>query len=258
MSADETVPARIATRKLNPSCHTGAHNPQGRCNSVARAACLLAGVVGRFIWDDDAYVKRNPLLTKPDGLWRIWSSANTQSQYFPLTFTTLRFGYSLWGLNPVGYHALNIALHCVNALLAWAVLRRLNVPGAWFAALIFAVHPVQVETVAWITELKNIQSTTFYLLAVLARVLATTTNDALRNGVEAFQLVKRADEPTRHKNPAVLDTLAAAYAETGSFTQAVQTAERAFELALAIGNERLAAQIQKRLESYKNRISWRE
>jgi len=133
---------------------------------------------GGFVWDDDAYVTRNPLLTEPDGLRRIWFTAHKQSQYFPLTFTTLRFGYSLWGLNPVGYHALNIGLHCVNALLVWTVLRRLNVPGAWFAALIFAVHPVQVETVAWITELKNIQSTMFYLLAVLVWDKFVTTSSA--------------------------------------------------------------------------------
>lgn len=128
---------------------------------------------GGFIWDDDAYVTRNPLLSAPDGLWRIWFTAHKQSQYFPLTFTTLRFAYGLWGLNPLGYHALNLGLHCINALLVWAVLRRLGVPGAWFAALIFAVHPVQVESVAWITELKNVQSTMFYLLAVLAWIKFT-------------------------------------------------------------------------------------
>ncbi|MCX7723283.1 MAG: tetratricopeptide repeat protein [Verrucomicrobiae bacterium] len=123
---------------------------------------------GDFIWDDDAYVTRNPLLTEPDGLYRIWFTAHKQSQYFPLTFTTLRFAYQLWGLNSVGYHALNIGLHCVNSLLVWVLLRRLAVPGAWLAAAIFALHPVQVESVAWITELKNVQSTLFYLLAVLA------------------------------------------------------------------------------------------
>jgi len=121
-----------------------------------------------FIWDDDAYVTENPLLTAPDGLWRIWFSAHSQSQYFPLVFTTLRLEYALWGLNPVGYHAVNVGLHVVNALLIWALLRRLALPGAWLAAAIWALHPVQVETVAWVTELKNTESTLFYLLAIFA------------------------------------------------------------------------------------------
>ncbi len=128
----------------------------------------LPALGGGFIWDDDAYVTNNPLLTAPDGLWRIWFSAHHQSQYFPLVFTTLRIEYHLWGLHPLGYHVVNVLLHSFNALLAWQVLRRLALPGAWLAAAIFALHPVQVETVAWITELKNTESTFFYLLALLA------------------------------------------------------------------------------------------
>jgi tetratricopeptide (TPR) repeat protein len=121
-----------------------------------------------FVWDDDAYVTENPLLTAPDGLKRIWFSAHRQSQYFPLVYTTLRFERKLWGLNPIGYHVVNVLLHGVNALLVWTVLRRLALPGAWLAAAIWAVHPVNVESVAWITELKNVQSTLLYLLALLA------------------------------------------------------------------------------------------
>jgi RNA polymerase sigma factor (sigma-70 family) len=101
-------------------------------------------------------------------LWRIWFSAHSQSQYFPLVFTTLRLEYQLWGLNPVGYHVVNVCLHIVNALLVWALLRRLALPSAWLAAAIWALHPVQVETVAWVTELKNTESTLFYLLAIFA------------------------------------------------------------------------------------------
>ena len=121
-----------------------------------------------YVWDDDFYVTKNPLLTAPDGLERIWFSAHNQSQYFPLVYTTLRFEHTLWGLHPVGYHFVNILFHALNALLVWAVLRKLALPGAWLAAAIWAVHPVNVESVAWITELKNTQSTLFYLLAVLA------------------------------------------------------------------------------------------
>lgn len=121
-----------------------------------------------FIWDDNTYVTENPLLTAPDGLWRIWFTAHSQSQYFPLVFTTLRMEYALWGLNPAGYHIVNVCLHIGNALLVWELLRRLALPGAWVAAAAWALHPVQVETVAWVTELKNTESTLFYLLAIFA------------------------------------------------------------------------------------------
>ena len=131
---------------------------------VAYLPAMRAG----FVWDDDLYVTQNPLLTDPDGLRRIWFSAHHQSQYFPLVFTTLRFEREWWGLNPVGYHVVNVLLHAANALLVWALLRRLGLPGAWLAAAVWAVHPVNVESVAWVTELKNTQSTLFYLLALLA------------------------------------------------------------------------------------------
>ena len=129
-----------------------------------------------FIWDDNAYVTNNPLLTAPDGLRRIWFSFYNQSQYFPLVYTTLRFEYSLWGLHPLGYHVVNVLLHAANALLVWLALRRLALPGAWLAAAIFALHPVQVESVAWISELKNTESTFFYLLALLAWMKFATAN----------------------------------------------------------------------------------
>jgi protein O-mannosyl-transferase len=124
-------------------------------------------ICGGFIWDDDVYVTNNPLLTSPHGWQDIWFSAEHQSQFFPLVFTTLRFEHALWGLNPFGYHLVNVLLHAANAVLVWLVLRRLAIPGAWIAAALFAFHPVQVESVAWVTELKNTQSTLFYLLAVL-------------------------------------------------------------------------------------------
>jgi tetratricopeptide (TPR) repeat protein len=123
-----------------------------------------------FIWDDDEYVTDNPLLTAPDGLRRIWFSLDSPSQYFPLTYTVFRIERSLWGLDSAGYHWVNILLHAANALLVWRLLRRLSVPGAWLAAAIFALHPVQVESVAWVTELKNVLSLFFFLLAVLAWV----------------------------------------------------------------------------------------
>jgi protein O-mannosyl-transferase len=145
---------------------------------LATLIVYLPALGGGFIWDDDAYVTANKLLTAPDGWWRIWFSAHYQSQYFPLVYTTLRVEHALWGLNPLGYHLVNVLLHAANALLVWAALRRLAIPGAWLASSIFALHPVQVETAAWITELKNTQSTLFYLLALLAWIRFTEAGTA--------------------------------------------------------------------------------
>ena len=120
---------------------------------------------GGFIWDDDVYVTDNKLLTAPDGLRRIWFSFDSPSQYFPLVYTVLRFEHQLWGLAPGGYHWVNILLHAANVLLLWRLLQRLNLPAAWLAAALFALHPVEVESVAWVTELKNVLSLFFCLLS---------------------------------------------------------------------------------------------
>jgi tetratricopeptide (TPR) repeat protein len=117
-----------------------------------------------FIWDDDAYLTENPLLRDAGGLWRIWTTTETP-QYYPLVFTTLWVEYQLWGLSPAGYHIVNILLHAINAALIGLILSTLRVRGAWWVALLFAVHPVHVESVAWVTERKNVLSGLFYLLS---------------------------------------------------------------------------------------------
>jgi tetratricopeptide (TPR) repeat protein len=122
-----------------------------------------------FIWDDDDHFTRNPAMKSVHGLEQIWSSLAV-SRYYPLTLTTFWVERHLWGLHPLPYHAVNVALQAANAVLLWIVLRRLRVPGAWLAAALWAVHPVGVETVAWATELKNIQSGFFFFLSVLCFV----------------------------------------------------------------------------------------
>jgi Flp pilus assembly protein TadD len=131
---------------------------------VAYVPALRAG----FIWDDDSYVTENRLLRTPTGLQQIWAEPRASPQYYPLVFTTFWVEYHLWGLHPFGYHAVNVLLHATGAVLLWLILRRLRVPGAWLAAAVFAVHPVHVESVAWITERKNVLSGVFYLGAMLA------------------------------------------------------------------------------------------
>jgi tetratricopeptide (TPR) repeat protein len=130
---------------------------------VAYIPAMKAG----FIWDDDYYVTNNPLITAPGGLYRIWTSRAVTSQYFPLTYTSFWFEYRLWGFNPHGFHIVNVAIHIINSLLVWLVLRRLSIPGAWFASAVFALHPVQVESVAWVSERKNLLMLLFSLLSVL-------------------------------------------------------------------------------------------
>jgi tetratricopeptide (TPR) repeat protein len=126
---------------------------------------------GGFLWDDDDYIIKNDLLTASDGLRRIWFSRDSPSQYFPLVYTTFRLERAIWGLHPSGYHWINLLLHVANALLVWRLLARLNVPGAWLAGAIFALHPVQVESVAWITERKNVLMGFFFLLTLLAWIV---------------------------------------------------------------------------------------
>lgn len=117
-----------------------------------------------FIWDDDDHFAANPLVTGPDGFKAIWTSSS--AIYYPLTLTTWRAVHSIFGLNPLPYHLLTLLFHGMNALLLWWILRRLAIPGAWLAAILFALHPVQVESVAWATELKNTQSALFYLFGI--------------------------------------------------------------------------------------------
>ena len=140
-----------------------------------------------FVWDDDFYVTENPALRSVEGLKGIWIKPGTTVQYYPLVFTSFWGEYHLWGLQPFEYHLVNILLHALNALLLWQVLRRLEIPGAWLAALIFAIHPVQVESVAWITERKNVLSGLFYLLAALAYLRFRPLTNAKPSGARDWR-----------------------------------------------------------------------
>ena len=119
-----------------------------------------------FVWDDDDHLTEKTALFEPGGLRKIWSSL-AESRYYPLTLTTFWVEVRLWGLNPTPFHLVNIGLHALNGLLIVLVLRRLHVVGAMLAAALWTLHPVNVESVAWITEMKNTQSGVFFFLAVL-------------------------------------------------------------------------------------------
>jgi protein O-mannosyl-transferase len=131
-------------------------------------AAYLPVLQAGYIWDDDDYVTENPALADASGLRHIWLDPSATPQYYPLVFTTFWAEYHLWGLNPTGFHVVNVLLHALAAVLLWRMLLRLRLPGAWLAAALFAAHPVAVESVAWVTERKNVLSIVFYLAAALA------------------------------------------------------------------------------------------
>ena len=133
---------------------------------VATFLAYLPVLRASYIWDDDDYVLNNPTLRSIGGLAQIWFQPSSLPQYYPLVHTTYWIEYHLWELWWPGYHFVNVALHAASVVVLWLLLRRLKVPGAFLAALIFAVHPVEVESVAWITERKNVLSLLFYLLAM--------------------------------------------------------------------------------------------
>ena len=148
---------------------------------AALAVLGLAGLVvtvylpalsGGFVWDDVAF-SEEPVIHRWSGLWSIWLSpadVRNEGHYWPLVYTTFWLEHKLWGLAPLGYHLVNVVLHLANTVLLWRLLLALAAPGAFAVAAVFAVHPLHVESVAWIIERKDLLSALCYLGAVLAWV----------------------------------------------------------------------------------------
>ncbi|MFO0944811.1 MAG: tetratricopeptide repeat protein [Planctomycetota bacterium] len=134
---------------------------------------VLIGIIyqpaffGDFVWDDHRMLVDNPMVRLPDGILRMWISTD-QPDYWPLSYSTHWLEWRVWGENAAGYRALNITLHLLNTLLVWRLLMVLGVPGAWFAALLFAVHPVNVEAIAWILQRKTLLAHFWSLVSLLA------------------------------------------------------------------------------------------
>jgi tetratricopeptide (TPR) repeat protein len=170
------------------------------------AAIVLTGIIAvaywpalknGFIWDDDLMLTHNPLIKAGDGLRLIWFT-NKPTDFFPLTYTDLWIEWRMWGMNAAGYHLTNILLHAVNAVLLWRVLVKLfevdqaaktGFTMAWFAAALFAVHPVNAATVAWIAERKNTLALLFSLLSVLAYLRSEAVGARKRNASYALSLI---------------------------------------------------------------------
>ena len=179
---------------------SGAPSASGRAGDATMAAGAIAIVLlaalafapalgAGFIWDDDDYVTDNTMLHDASGLARIWRPGQTH-QYYPLVFTSFWIEYQSWELEPSGYHIDNILLHAACAILVWRLVRRLGVPGAWLVGAVFVLHPVHVESVAWVTERKNVLSGVFYLLAMHA-YLAFDTSPRADDGDDGRRPVPR-------------------------------------------------------------------
>src|SRR5271165_2196812 len=130
-------------------------------------ACYWPAMRGGMLWDDAAHITRLDL-QPASGLGRIWSDLYATQQYYPLLHSAFWIEHRLWGDSTLGYHVANVLLHAAAAALLVLVLRQLKVAGACLAGLIFAVHPVCVESVAWISEQKNTLSLVLYLLSAMA------------------------------------------------------------------------------------------
>jgi tetratricopeptide (TPR) repeat protein len=120
---------------------------------------------GDWLWDDDVDITDNPVTHSATGLWSIWFVPGSQIDYYPIKASVQWLQWHLWGMDTLGYHLTNVILHGANALLVWWLLRKLGLRLAWLGGLIFAIHPAQVESVAWIAELKNTLSMLFFLLS---------------------------------------------------------------------------------------------
>ncbi len=159
----------------NHSAPSAPVNPRGALTTTLLAGGVLCALIlaaylpvirAGFIWDDDANVLDNATLQSADGLRQMWFVPTATQQYYPLMYTSYWLEYQLWGLAPRGYHLTNVVLHALGTILVWRLLTRLQVPGAWLAAALFAVHPIEVESVAWITERKNVLSLPLAILAL--------------------------------------------------------------------------------------------
>ena len=153
----------------------------------------LPAIPGTWLWDDDQYLAENEAVKNPKGLFHIWLTPSASPNYYPVVFTSFWLEYRLWGDHPQGYHLTNVLLHCANSILLYWILVRLRIRGGLLAAGLFALHPVHAESVAWITERKDVLSSLFFLGAILVWL---TPNEGNR--------------PGRWREPAVLALFTAA------------------------------------------------
>ena len=168
---------KLASSGVSTKVPTTSVNAQGppswfRCDWIWGLILILFVILtytpvwkAGFVWDDSGILTANPCIVGPLGLKEIWTTH--AADICPLTLTTFWVEHALWGLDPLPYHLVNVLMQGACAVLLWRVLRSLRVQGAWLGAALWALHPVAVESVAWITEMKNTKSGLFFLLSIL-------------------------------------------------------------------------------------------
>lgn len=132
----------------------------------ATFVAYLPAIHGGVLWDDDHHLT-SPTLQSLHGLWRIWFDLGSTQQYYPLLHSAFWLEHRFWGDAVLGYHLTNLTLHALSACLLVMIAKNLRLPGAWLAGFLFALHPVCVEAVAWISEQKSTLSAVFYLASAL-------------------------------------------------------------------------------------------
>jgi tetratricopeptide (TPR) repeat protein len=173
----------ISKRKAIPDVQVGDEGvlttefvlPEWKLRLLHAAIIIAAGLWiywpalhGGWLWDDDLYIYKNPLMNDPDRLWKAWFQPGSFMEYYPIEQTVQWFQWQLWHNDTFGYHLTNVILLIVSALLVWRLLGKFGLPLAWLGGLIFVSHPVNVESVAWVVELKNTLSLPPFLLAMCA------------------------------------------------------------------------------------------
>ena len=133
---------------------------------VAALIVYWPALHGGFVLDDDIYLTKNSLIEAPDGLYRFWLTKQPIDCY-PASNTSLWIEWRLWGMNSTGYHVTNLMLHIASCLVLWAILLRLGLPAAFLAALLYAIHPINIESVAWIAQRKDVMAVFLALVSML-------------------------------------------------------------------------------------------
>ncbi|MCE5268752.1 MAG: tetratricopeptide repeat protein [Planctomycetaceae bacterium] len=150
---------------------------------IATFFIYAPALTGGFLLDDDLLLTDSSLIKASDGLYRFWCTTEPPD-YWPLSNSSLWIEWRLWGAHPTGYHVTNVVLHIIASLLIWRILVKLSIPGAFLAALLFAVHPVNVESIAWIAQRKDAMAVPFLLLSALCFIhaeVAVTRSSKLRD-----------------------------------------------------------------------------
>jgi tetratricopeptide (TPR) repeat protein len=144
-----------------------------------------------YLWDDVVLTQDTQIFQGWSGLSKIWAQPGqilNEEHYWPMVYTSFWIENQLWGLHPFSLHLINLIIHIINSFLVWQVLKKLGIPGSWLAGMIFALHPVQVESAAWIIERKGLLSTSFYLLAGGCFLKYKENNEKLYYGLAAGAL----------------------------------------------------------------------